>query len=210
MTPMRGRHRRAPARRRGAADHRRARTSASDRGAGTPSNLRSSHGCVVRSPHVSRAAPDVASLAFLLGTWRGEGTGSYPTIEPFAYRETLRFDHVGEPGCSYIQESWSPEDEPLHFERGFLRPGAAPGDVELVLAHPIGVTEVAHGRLEEGDLRLRGEELAIGRVGDGPRTSAGLERRYRVDGDALTYEIDMATGATPMTLHLAGSLRRDA
>jgi hypothetical protein len=36
----------------------------------------------------------------------------------------------------------------------------------------------------------------------------GLERRYRFDGDALTYEIDMATGTTPMTLHLTGSLRR--
>ena len=50
---------------------------------------------------------DVASLAFLLGTWSGEGTGSYPTIEPFAYRETLRFDHVGEPYLLYVQESWS-------------------------------------------------------------------------------------------------------
>ena len=157
----------------------------------------------------SELHPDVVGIAFLLGTWRGEGTGRYPTIEPFAYRETLRFDHVGDAWISYIQESWSPEDEPLHFERGFVRPGSAPGDVELVLAHPIGVTEVAHGRLEGDELRLRGEELAIGRAATGLDVR-GLERRCRVDGDALTYEIDMATGATPMTLHLTGSLRRDA
>ena len=153
--------------------------------------------------------PDVAWLGFLLGTWRGEGTGSYPTIEPFAYRETLTFDHVGDPWLSYMQESWSHDYEPLHFERGFLRPGATAGDVELVLAHPIGVTEVAHGHVDGGNISLRGEELAIGRAATGSDVR-GLERRYQVAGDALTYEIDMATGSTPMTLHLAASLRRDA
>jgi hypothetical protein len=152
---------------------------------------------------------DVASLAFLLGTWRGEGKGSYPTIAPFAYRETLRFEHVGDAWLSYIQESWSREGEPLHFERGFLRPGAAPGDVELVLAHPIGVTEVAHGRLDGNELRLRGEEIGITRAATGSDVR-GLERRYAVDGDTLTYELDMATGTTPLTLHLTGTLRRDA
>jgi hypothetical protein len=151
---------------------------------------------------------DVVSLASLLGTWRGAGTGSYPTIEPFDYSETLIFDHVGDAWLSYLQESWSSGGEPLHFERGFVRPGASAGEVELVLAHPIGVTEVAHGRLDDGELRLRGEELAIGRAATGLDVR-GLERRYRIDADALTYEIDMATGATPMTLHLSGSLRRD-
>lgn len=152
---------------------------------------------------------DVASLAFFLGTWRGEGTGSYPTIETFRYREMLTFAHVGDAWLSYIQESWGHEDEPLHFERGFLRPGAAPGDVELVLAHPIGVTEVAHGRLDGTELRLRGEEVGITRAATGSDVR-GLVRRYAVDGDTLTYELDMATGTTPLTLHLAGRLRRDA
>ena len=152
---------------------------------------------------------DVASLAFLLGTWSGEGTGSYPTIQPFMYRETLRFDHVGEPYLLYEQESWSPEGEPVHFERGFLRPGADPEDVELVLAHPIGVTEIASGRLDGGELHMSAGGATIQRSAAGLDVR-GLERRYHVDGDALTYELDMATGATPMTLHLAASLRRDA
>ena len=126
---------------------------------------------------------DVASLAFLLGTWSGEGTGSYPTIEPFAYRETLRFDHVGEPYLLYVQESWSHEGEPVHFERGFLRPGAGNGDVELVLAHPIGVTEITHGRHDDGDLRLT---PAMRRRPDGDGLGRGrartpLPRRRRHD-----------------------------
>ena len=36
----------------------------------------------------------------------------------------------------------------------------------------------------------------------------GLTRRYRIDGDTLTYELDMATSATPMTRHLDATLRR--
>ena len=61
----------------------------------------------------------------------------------------------------------------------------------------------------DGDLRLSADDATIGRSATGSDVH-GLERRYRVNGDALTYELDMATGATPMTLHLAASLRRDA
>ena len=32
--------------------------------------------------------------------------------------------------------------------------------------------------------------------------------RYRIEGDTLTYELDMATGATPVTRHLEATLRR--
>ena len=119
------------------------------------------------------------------------------------------FDHVGEPYLLYVQESWSFDGEPVHFERGFLRPGADPGDVELVLAHPIGVTEIAYGRLDDGDLRLSASDATIGRSAAGSDVH-GLERRYQVDGNALTYELEMATGTTPMTLHLTASLRRQA
>ena len=53
---------------------------------------------------------DLRPLAFLLGTWRGEGAGEYPTIEPFAYREEMRFEHVGDTFLCYQQASWSPDD----------------------------------------------------------------------------------------------------
>jgi hypothetical protein len=151
---------------------------------------------------------DVVAFAFLLGTWRGEGTGGYPTIEGFAYWEEIVFEHVGDPFLLYRQESWSPSGEPVHFERGFLRPGEAAGSLELCLAHPIGVTEVAHGRLNGSSFELAADEADIGHTRSASDVR-GLRRRYQLDGDILTYTLDMATGATPMTFHLEATLYRE-
>jgi len=153
--------------------------------------------------------PDVAALSFLLGTWRGSGRGEYPTIDPFPYDEEVVVEHVGEPFLLYREASWSVDDrEPLHLERGFFRPGPDLGDVELCLAHPIGLTEIAHGDVDGSTL-----ELSTDRDGVVGRTRTGLEvtalsRTYRVEGDRLTYELFMATERTPNTLHLRGELRR--
>ena len=152
---------------------------------------------------------DVVPLAFLLGTWRGVGHGGYPTIEPFRYREEIVFEHVGDAFLLYRQESWSSTEEPVHFERGFLRPGGSPGSIELCLAHPIGVTEVAHGTLDGTVFDLTATAAGIARTETGLPVE-GLHRRYRVEGDDLTYALDMATADTPMTLHLEASLRRVA
>ena len=148
---------------------------------------------------------DVAPLAFLLGTWRGSGRGEYPTIDPFDYEERLQFGHVGDTFLLYEQESWSPIDgAPIHFERGFLRPGEG-GRVEWVLVHPIGLTEIC-----EGPLDGTGFDLATTSV---ERSTSGmyavaLLRRYRVEGDALHSETDMATPETPMARHLTAELHR--
>jgi len=151
---------------------------------------------------------DVASLAFLLGTWRGEGRGGFPTIEAFEYREELLFEHVGESYLLYRQESWQLSDgAPVHFERGFLRPGEAPGTLELCVAHPLGLTEVGHGSLAGSTIELSASAGGIGRTATGMDVT-GLTRRYRIDGDTLTYELDMATSATSMTRHLDATLRR--
>jgi THAP4-like, heme-binding beta-barrel domain len=150
---------------------------------------------------------DVVALAFLLGTWVGEGSGGYPTIEPFTYREELAFDDVGDAFLLYRQESWGDGDEPIHFERGFLRPGEGPGALELCLAHPIGVTEIAHGALHGTTINLTATHDDVGRTRTGLDVQ-GLRRRYEVADDTMRYTLDMATGDTPMTIHLEGVLRR--
>ena len=153
------------------------------------------------------ALPDeVGSLAPLLGTWVGEGRGEYPTMEAFGYGERLTFDHVGDAFLQYVHRSWLLGDgTPLHFERGFLRPGDGEGAVELTLAHPLGLTEVSEGALTEGRMNL--VSTSVGRTTTGMAV-VGVERRYRIDGDEITYELDMATETTPMIRHLTGRVRR--
>jgi THAP4-like, heme-binding beta-barrel domain len=153
---------------------------------------------------------ELLSLESLLGSWRGTGRGGFPTIGPFEYGERIDIEHVGDGFLLSSQRSWLAGDgSPLHFERGFWRPGEAAGSVEVTLAHPLGLTEVSEGTVLESDegveIHLQSEH--IGRTTTGMAVRS-LARRYVVRGDVLSYELDMETATTPSTLHLTAELRR--
>lgn len=153
--------------------------------------------------------PDVASLGCLLGTWSGEGVGRYPTIESFAYDEDITFGHVGKPFLSYRQATVRTDTGlPAHAETGYLR-GVGGSRVELVLAHPTGVAEVAEGEMTERDtglwLHLRSTQV----VGTGTAKEVrSIERTITVDGDILFYDVAMGAVGQPHQHHLEGELRR--
>jgi hypothetical protein len=149
--------------------------------------------------------PDLAPLSFLLGTWIGGGRGDWPTSGPFRYGEEMDFEHVGEPFLAYSQQSWADENgEPLHLERGFLRP-AGPGRVELVLAHPLGIVEVAEGSVSGTALDVVSTTVAATATGSAVTET---RRHMEVAGDVMTYELFMAMREDPLTRHLEGELRR--
>ena len=153
---------------------------------------------------------DVAPLAFLLGTWRGSGHGEYPTIEPFDYVEEVTFGHVGKPFVAYQQRTrHAVTDLPLHAESGYLRPAGVQPDgslrVELVLAHPSGLLELAQGDVH--DTRLRLATLSVTGTPTAKEVSA-VERDVDVDGDTLSYAVRMAAVGVPLTHHLAAQLTR--
>jgi hypothetical protein len=84
---------------------------------------------------------DCEPLAFLLGTWRGEGEGEWPRGEPFRYGEEMTFTRRRRLS-DVLAAGWMlPDGAPVHF--GALLPSGRAGRVELVLAHPLGVAEVA-------------------------------------------------------------------
>jgi hypothetical protein len=149
----------------------------------------------------------VTPLSFLLGRWAGEGEGSYPTIEAFAYGEEITLSHVGKPFLAYAQRTWSLDDgRPLHAETGYWR-CTSPTHVELVVAHPTGVVEVSEGPLTATSLVMSSRTMA----GTGSAKEViSVVRRITVEEGHLDYELEMAAVGVPITHHLRAALRRVA
>ena len=153
--------------------------------------------------------PDIWELAPLLGTWTGRGAGTYPTIAPFDYLEDVVFTHVGKPFLVYGQKTRAVADGvPMHAETGYLRV-PRPGRVELVLAHPSGVTEIEVGTYSVIGDRIS-MDLSTTAIGLAPTATAvtALSRSFRVDGDELSYSLMMAAVGHPLQNHLAAVLHR--
>ena len=155
---------------------------------------------------MSQERPDgLAPLAFLFGTWRGEGSGGYPTVEDFSYTEALTFSHFGKPLLVSVQRTRNLADgQPSHAETGFWRL-AAPDTVELVAAHPTGHVEVAEGTLQGTTIDLVSTAVAATSTAS---DVSRLERSISVDGDVLRYRLDMAAVGEPLSRHLEAELHR--
>jgi hypothetical protein len=153
--------------------------------------------------------PDLKALAPLLGTWAGQGSGKYPTIQPFEYVEEVVFAHVGKPFLAYSQKTRAVTDgRPLHAETGYLRV-PRPANVELVLAHPNGITEIDVGTysVTGGLIEI---ELSAMSIGLSPTAKAvtALGRSLRIDGDRLSYSVQMGGVGQPLQDHLTAVLHR--
>jgi len=153
--------------------------------------------------------PDTEPFAFMLGTWRGRGEGSYPTIDDFVYTEEITFGHVGKPFLAYGQKTRHAETGlPLHAEAGYWRfPG--PDRVELVIAHPTGLLESLSGTVEMTDqgaiIELTCPDvLTTASAVDVERTV----RRFRFESDTVSYDVAMAAVGQPLTHHLTANLQR--
>jgi len=144
-------------------------------------------------------------VAFLLGSWRGEGRGHYPTIQPFGYREEVRFWHTGKAFLVYTQRTEAADDgRSLHAETGYLRV-IGDGRVEFVIAQPIGITEVQVGTAQGARIELR--SAMVGRTPTAKPVTA-VARTIWLDGDRLRYELQMALDGGPLRHHLSASFAR--
>ena len=154
--------------------------------------------------------PALAPLAPLLGTWSGRGSGDYPTIDAFEYLEEVSFGHVGKPFLTYTQKTRSPDGLPMHAEAGYLRVPAE-GRIELVLAHPSGITEIDEGTVSiaVGALVIDVASTSVGRTSSAKEVVA-LERSITVAGDELHYTLRMGAVGQPVQHHLSATLFRQS
>ncbi len=147
----------------------------------------------------------VEPLAWLLGTWKGEGRGEYPAIDDFDYVEETTFACPGKPFVTYTQRTRTPDGQPLHAETGYLRP-VGDGAVEAVVSEPIGVVEVYEGRVLGERLELVSTLVARTPTA---KDVTGVRRLLRLDDGILHVRLEMEAMGAPMQLHLEAGLRRD-
>ncbi|RYQ95917.1 hypothetical protein Ahy_B08g091300 isoform B [Arachis hypogaea] len=141
--------------------------------------------------------PAVAALSFLLGTWRGQGEGGYPTINSFSYAEELHFSHSP-------NKTWKlGSGEPMHAESGYWRP-KLDGTIEVVIAQSTGLVEVQKGTYstEQKVIQLQSEM-----VGNASKVKE-IRRCFRMVDGTLCYDVEMATNTITLQPHLKAALKK--
>jgi hypothetical protein len=151
-------------------------------------------------------------LELLSGDWTGEGTGEYPTIEPFEYQETLRLrPDERRPIIHYEQKTrrrnaGQIDYIPSHWETGFIEL-LPDNQVQVTNAQSGGRVEVLAGTVEQTTqgliLRLQSTRFA-----NDPRMQEAT-RTITVNGSTLHYTMHMQTAAVPhLAIHLEATLQR--
>jgi THAP4-like, heme-binding beta-barrel domain len=155
--------------------------------------------------------PDAAPLAWLIGTWRGNGHGDYPTIEPFQFGQEVIFQQDGRPFIQYLSRSWIVDADGEFVreaaqETGFIR-CRPERKLEFVLCHASGFAEVWYGEMHPERPSFEIVTDAVVRT-ESAKEVAGGQRLYGyVEGD-LMWTYDMAAVGQPLQPHLWARLER--
>ena len=162
--------------------------------------------------HLPEAGEPHAALApvlFLLGRWEGAGVGGYPTIESFQFGQEISFSHNGKPYLFYVSRTWLLEGDgvpgrPLAMEAGFWRPQPE-GKIEVMLAHPTGITEIYLGEVTGTKIELATDVVASTASAKEVR---GGHRLYGLVGSDLAYAYDLAAVGQSLQPHISAQLKR--
>ena len=153
--------------------------------------------------------PALAPVRFLLGRWEGAGVVGYPTIESANFGQEISFSHNGKPFLIYTSRTWLLAEDgtigrPLAMESGFWRP-QSDGGLEVVLAHPTGITEIYLGQISGTKIEMATD--AVVRTATAKEVTAG-KRLYGLIGADLGWAYDMAAVGQPLQSHVSAQLKR--
>lgn len=149
----------------------------------------------------------------LVGVWRGDGIGVVASSgAEFRFGQQVVFAHDGRPFLAYESRAWLLDADGAVLrqawrECGFWRPGAAPDELEVVLASNTGQTLTYTGTA--GDQQW---EITTEHTHPAPTAKpVDAERRlYAIRSDELLYATDLAPAGQPRAPHLNARLRRVA
>ncbi|HJQ00625.1 MAG TPA: FABP family protein [Jatrophihabitans sp.] len=151
----------------------------------------------------------------LVGWWDGHGTGVRPADgETFDYAQRISFSHDGRPWLGYESRAWllNPDGSvlrPAFRENGFLRLGADPDQLELVMTSAAGIVSVFTG--VAGDRRWEFATTAVGFTPTAKQVS-GERRLYALgqadESESLAYVTELALLPGEYRPHLNAQLAR--
>lgn len=155
--------------------------------------------------------PSLEPVRFLIGRWEGAGVVGYPTIESANFGQEITFSHNGKPFLIYASRTWLIDSDgaigrPLATETGYWRP-QEDGGIEVVLAHPTGITEIYIGAVTGTKIELVTD--AVVRTATAKEVTAG-RRLYGLIGADLGWAYDMAAVGQPLQSHVSAQLKRVA
>ncbi|MCW2782045.1 MAG: hypothetical protein JWR35_2494 [Marmoricola sp.] len=155
--------------------------------------------------------PNTARLAWLIGTWAGNGHGEYPNIEKFQFGQELIFQQDGRPFIHYMSRAWITDADgntirPSAQETGFIRP-QPDGTIEFLLTHSTGFVEIWHGELDPDAPRFEIVTDTVARTATAKEYTGGKRLYGYVEGDLL-YAFDMAAMGQPLQSHTHARLVR--
>ena len=154
-------------------------------------------------------SPVSVAVRQLVGVWKGTGSGEFPTIDSFTYRERLEVSELRAGRLHYLQQTWrhvDGEEVGSHMETGFIivTDDAA---VEILNAQSSGRVEVLRGSvsLQEGTVVVDLHSVTLAH----DERMIGSRRELRLDEDELAYSMAMATTSVPeVATHLTAHLTR--
>ena len=148
-----------------------------------------------------------SQLRRLVGTWRGEGLGCYPTIADFGYTDEITFTDTGRPFLHFVQRT-SIDGQPRHTETGYWRM-PNPDAVEVVIALPSGQAERGSGtcRTDDDGALVVHTDASVQNTPTAKRVDR-VVRSVRVEGDRMHYEVFMEAVGQGLALHLSSELTR--
>ena len=155
--------------------------------------------------------PNCAPLAWLLGTWAGNGHGEYETIDDFQFGQEILFQQDGRPFIHFMSRAWIVDSAGDHVreaaqETGFIRP-QDDRTLEVVMAHNTGFVEIWHGELHPDQPRFEIVSDAVARTATAKEYAGGKRLYGYVNGDLL-YAFDMAAMGHQLQPHTHAQLVR--
>ena len=163
-------------------------------------------------------APEVYPLAWLVGSWRGEGVVVYPNVPEARVLQDVVVDHDGGPylrWTSTLHLAPEGDEEPRVWstESGYwrvppVRPADVPADkhpVELLLVDPAGHLSLYAGVTGNGRIDLVSDLIA--RTADAAEVSAATRLYGLVEGE-LMWTWDLAAFGEPLQSYASARLSR--